>query len=75
MALERELQAYKDKLPDLPDGKYALIAGETVEGTFDSYQDALADGYRRHSVTTPFLVKQISPVEIVASFTRDVCPT
>jgi hypothetical protein len=73
MALEREIKTYKDKLPELQasEGKFVLISGDTVSGIFDSYQDALAAGYERFGMT-PFLVKQISMVEVLASFTRDV---
>jgi hypothetical protein len=77
-ALEREMRTYKAKLPELgaSEGKFVLISGETVSGTFDSYQDALAAGYERFGLE-PFLVKQISTVEVLASFTRelDLCHT
>jgi hypothetical protein len=72
-ALEREIKTYKEKLPELQasEGKFVLISGETVSGVFDSYQDALAAGYERFGMN-PFLVKQISTVEVLASFTRDL---
>jgi len=73
MALEREVKTYKDKLPELQanEGKFVLICGDEVVGIFDSYQDALSAGYDRCGIN-PFLVKQISTVEVLASFTRDL---
>jgi hypothetical protein len=73
MVLEREIKTYKEKLPELQanEGKFVVICGDTVSGIFDSYQDALAAGYERCGIT-PFLVKQISSVEVLASFTRDL---
>jgi hypothetical protein len=72
-ALEREIKTYKEKLPELQasEGKFVLISGDSVSGVFDSYQDALAAGYERFGMN-PFLVKQISTVEVLASFTRDL---
>ena len=73
--LERELAAYKKLLPTLMDkeGKYALIAGDDLLGTFDTYSDALDEGYREKGLD-PFLVKRISSVEIISHFTRDYRP-
>jgi hypothetical protein len=72
-ALDREIQTYKNKLPELTasEGKFVLICGDGVMGVFDSYQDALTAGYERCGIK-PFLVKQISSVEVLASFTRDL---
>ena len=49
--LERELETYREKLTELSanEGKFVLIHGSTVEGTFDTYQDALTAGYERFS--------------------------
>jgi hypothetical protein len=73
MVLEREVKTYKDKFPELQanEGKFVLICGDEVVGIFDSYQDALSAGYVRCGIN-PFLVKQISTVEVLASFTRDL---
>lgn len=74
MVLERELQTYERKLPDLlvNEGKFVLIQDEEVIDTFDSYEDALKGGYERFGVDTPFLVKQIQAVEAVQFITRDI---
>jgi len=75
MALEKELETYKSKLPELKahEGKYVLIHGEEVVDTFSSYDDALKEGYKRFGLE-PFLVKQILSVEPVFHFTRPVSP-
>ena len=73
MALEKELETYKNKLPELKahEGKFVLIQGENVVDTFTSYEDALKEGYKRFGLT-PFLVKQIAAVEPVFHFTRPI---
>lgn len=72
VGLEKELATYKRLLPTLHDqeGRFALIAGENLLGTFDTYSDALDEGYRENGLK-PFLVKRISSVEIISYFTRD----
>ena len=64
MALEKELETYRRKLPELKEheGKYALIHGDEVVDTYSSYDDALKEGYKRFKLE-PFLVKQITAVE------------
>ena len=76
--LEKELATYTENLSDLLSraGKYVLIKGDHIEGTYDSYADALQAGYKEFGLE-PFLVKQIAPTERILSFTRDyefVCP-
>ena len=63
-ALEKELETYRQKLPAmlLEEGKFALIHGDQVVGTFDTYADALGEGYKLFKLD-PFLVKQIQVVE------------
>ncbi len=80
MALEKELETYKRELPALVlsgRGKYVLIQDSTVVGTYDTYADAIKEGYRQFGVAKLFLVKQINALENVQFFTRDVelCPT
>lgn len=71
--LSKEIETYNRVLPDLlaQQGKFVLIKGEDVAGTFDSYQDALTAGYQRFKLD-PFLVKQITPAERIAYFSRDL---
>jgi hypothetical protein len=74
-SLKKELETYQALLPSLADkdGKYALISGEKLLGTFDTYSDALDEGYRKNGLE-PFLVKRISTIETIAFFTRDFRP-
>jgi hypothetical protein len=71
--LEKELATYHGLLPSLSaeDGRFALIAGDKLLGVFDTYTDALSEGYRIRGLD-PFLVKKISAVEVAAFFTRDL---
>jgi hypothetical protein len=70
-ALEKELETYKRLLPELlaKQGKFVLIRGDEQAGIFDTYQDAITAGYAKFGLD-PFLVKQISPAEQIAYFTR-----
>jgi hypothetical protein len=77
-ALDRELATFKTALPNLmiDQGKFALVSGDEVLGTFDTYADALKAGYEKLGVR-PFLVKKIAADENIAYFTRDLgmkCP-
>jgi hypothetical protein len=72
-ALARELRTYAERLPELSTetGKFVLIHDSAVEGTFDTYEDAIKVGYSKFKLD-PFLVKQISPSEQILSFSRDL---
>lgn len=69
--LERELQTYALQRASLSceEGRFVVISGETVQGIYDTYKDALSAGYANFKLT-PFLVKQINAVEVVANFSR-----
>jgi hypothetical protein len=71
MALEKELDTYKRKLPELTadEGKFALIHGDEVIGLFGTYEDALTAGYQKYGLE-PFLVKQIQAIEQLQYITR-----
>ena len=75
MALEKELATYKRELPKLlaNTGKFVLIHEDEVAGCWETYPDALQEGYRLFGLQ-PFLVKQIQPVEFIHHMTRDVHP-
>ena len=75
MALEKELETYKNKLPELKqhEGKFVLIKGEEVVDTFTSYEDAIKEGYKRFKLE-PFLVRQIHSIEQVQVISRSVIP-
>ncbi len=71
MALEKEQETYQKKLPELEQdqGRYVLIHGEDVVGVFDTYNDALSEGYKLFQLA-PFLVKLIEGEERVHLVTR-----
>jgi len=73
MALEKEIQTYRSELPKLLDrsGKYVLIKGDNVIDTFDTYEDALKQGYKIAGLD-PFLVKQIQYSEQVQYMSREL---
>ncbi len=71
MPLERELETYCKELPNLlsEEGKFALIKGEGVAGTWATFEDAIQEGYRLFGLE-PFLVKQIRGVDLRQFVTR-----
>ena len=73
MALEKEQATYDRELPNLlaNEGKFVLIRGDAVAGIFDSYHDALQVGYAKFKLD-PFFIRQISAMEKVQFFTRDM---
>jgi len=75
MALERELETYKRELPNLLDrvGKFALVRGDELVSVWETYDDALQEGYRLFGLE-PFLVKQIQLAEFVHHITRAIMP-
>jgi hypothetical protein len=64
--LQTEIQTYKSRLPELlkEEGKFMVIRGEEVLGTFVAYEDALKFGYAACQLE-PFLVKGILAIEPV----------
>lgn len=75
--LKKELETYearKQELLGLGEGKYVLIQDSSVIGVWDTYEDALKMGYEKFGVATPFLVKQISGMEQMQCFSRDILP-
>ena len=78
MALEKELEVYRKNHPDLVahKGKFVLIFGDTIAGVWDTYREAIEEGYARFELS-PFLVKRIEEQE-KAHFVRQPiqpCPT
>lgn len=49
-------------------GKYALIKGDSLVGMFDSEVSAIRNGYEKLG-NVPFLVKQVTEVDIPLTFT------
>jgi hypothetical protein len=78
MALEKELATFQRELPNLlaEEGKFVVVSGDEVMGTYTSYEDALKIGYEKCGLK-PFLVKKIQAIEQVQYFSRDLaftCP-
>jgi len=76
MALEKELEIYLSKLPELKtenEGKFVLIHGDQVIDIFSSYDDAIKAGYGQFGLK-PFLVKQIHALEPAEFISRLVDP-
>jgi len=75
MALEKEMETYRNRLSDLKqhEGKFVLIHGDTVVDYFAAYEDAIKAGYQKFKLE-PFLVKQINAVEKVQHVTRRIMP-
>lgn len=75
MALETELETYKQKLPELKEneGKFVLIHGDEVVDIFSTYDDAIKAGYQQFALQ-PFLVKQIHAIEQVQFISRFIDP-
>lgn len=72
--LHEEMKTYISKLPELIGsslGKFVLIRGAEIIGTYDTYADALKIGYERFQLE-PFMVKQVAPAERVQFFTREL---
>lgn len=73
---ENELETYaanRDTLIAGSEGKYVVIRGTEIAGTWSSYEDALKEGYGRYKLE-PFLVKRIEGVETILGFSRDIAP-
>jgi len=73
MALEKEIETYNRELPNLlaEQGKFVVICGDKLIGTFGSYEDALKCGYDKCGLE-PFLVKKVQAVEQVQFFSREL---
>ncbi len=74
MALEKELETYKAKLPTLnkEEGKFALVSDEDLE-VFPTYDEAIGAGYSRYGLK-PFLVKRIQAFEQALFISRFLDP-
>jgi len=72
--LEQELKTYdqnRSRLLVESEGRFVVISGEQILGTWDTYEDALQAGYNQCGLN-PFLVKRIERVEEALIFTRDL---
>jgi hypothetical protein len=74
--LKKELETYEAHKLDLigrAEGKYVLIQDSQIIDVWDTYEDALKAGYAKFGLTA-FLVKQVTGIEQVHFFTRDLTP-
>jgi hypothetical protein len=73
MALEKETATYQRELPSLLDrsGSYVLIHGDHIASVWQTYEDAIQEGYRVFGLQ-PFMVKKIQLPEVARRFTRDI---
>lgn len=73
--LDTEIATYNAHLPELRKsiGKFALIKGDAIAGLFDTYGDAMKQGYDSFGLE-PFLVKRIMPDEQVLFISRSITP-
>lgn len=64
--LQAELVTYRTRLPELlkESGKFVVIRGDEILGTYTAYEDALAAGYKAYKLE-PFLVKKVAAFEPV----------
>ena len=72
--LQKELDTYEAHKADLltgSAGKYVLIRGDEVIGTYVVQADAIAEGYRRFG-NVPFLVKEVTEIDEPVNFARSM---
>lgn len=75
MALKYELQVYREDpssmlgVGDINEGKYVVIKGDHIPGTFDGYEAALEAGYDKFGLVE-FLVRKIERNQTVMSLSR-----
>jgi hypothetical protein len=79
MVLETERKTFESNLKTLlqDEGKFVVIHGEKIIGTFDTFDDALKVGYMTAGLQ-PFLVKQIlrkEPVVFLPPGAKIPCPS
>jgi hypothetical protein len=80
VALEREIETFRRELPRLlaegKENKFAVVRGDQVAGTYDTYEQAVAAGYDQFNLD-PFMVKKVEKVETIKVFTKNIrpCPT
>jgi hypothetical protein len=71
--LAQEDTTYTRLLPGLlktDEGKFALIHGDALEGTFYDFRDALAEGYRKFK-EAPFMVRKVERFREILNFSNN----
>lgn len=64
MSLEKEFETFRRELPNLlaREGKFVVVFGDKIIGTFIAFEDALAYGFDNCGLK-PYLVKRIEALE------------
>jgi len=75
MALEKEIETYRSKLPEMKEheGKFVLIYGDQIVDYFSTYEDAVKGGYHKFKLD-PFLVQRVQTIEQVHFISRLLDP-
>lgn len=75
LSLEKELETFNRHKADLlkDAGKFALVQGDNLSGIYDTYADAIREGYKKFGLNA-FLVKQIQQFDQVSFITRTIAP-
>ena len=71
MILEEELKSFEDHRKELIGralGKFVLVKGERIVGSYDTANDAIKAGYAEFG-NVEFLVKEVSPIDAPLNFT------
>ena len=71
--LEQENKFFEDNLSEFLEtkkGKYVLVFGTELIGTFESQIDALSEGYEKFK-EKPFFVRQVLPIQEPLNFTNN----
>jgi len=75
MDFSRELGTFQVHLMELltHEGAFVVVHGDQIKGPFETYEEALSEGYERFGLV-PFLVKQVHrpEAEPVHYFSRDL---
>jgi hypothetical protein len=78
MALEKEMETYNARREELlqHEGKFVVIHGDQIAGTWDTYDDALKAAYDKFKLNG-FMIKQIFAIEPIHHLSRGtpVCPS
>jgi hypothetical protein len=77
MTLELEWKTFKEELPRLLEsgerGKFALVRGNVVAGSYATRDEALSAGYERFGID-PFLVQEITDEMKPKYFSHNIKP-
>lgn len=71
--LKTEIETFEKLLAQLvtdAEGKFALVVGDKLVGTYETYGDAVQEGYKIAGLDKQFLVKKISLVGDAAHYSR-----